>query len=82
MKMMNKCQIVDQSATALYWEERNIMASARSDWIVHLHYAFQDEKYLYLVMDFVPGGDLATVMLKVRRWPYLPERRYATSRRA
>lgn len=31
------------------------MAHANSEWIVQLHFAFQDSKYLYMVMDYMPG---------------------------
>lgn len=31
------------------------MAHANSEWIVRLHFAFQDTKYLYMVMDYMPG---------------------------
>lgn len=31
------------------------MAHANSEWIVQLHFAFQDHKYLYMVMDYMPG---------------------------
>ena len=27
-----------------------------------LHYSFQDTKYLYMVMDYMPGGDLVNLM--------------------
>ena len=32
-------------------------------WITSLYAAFQDEVNLYLVMDYVPGGDLASILL-------------------
>ena len=38
------------------------MAHANSEWIVQLHFAFQDTKYLYMVMDYMPGGDLVNLM--------------------
>lgn len=38
------------------------MAHANSPWIVQLHFAFQDQKYLYMVMDYMPGGDLVNLM--------------------
>ncbi|KAK6035659.1 hypothetical protein COOONC_26836 [Cooperia oncophora] len=38
------------------------MAHANSDWIVRLHYAFQDQRYLYMVMEYMPGGDLVNLM--------------------
>ena len=33
------------------------MAHANSEWIVQLHFAFQDERYLYMVMDYMPGDE-------------------------
>ena len=38
--------------------ERNILASINHPFIVRLHYAFQTEGKLYLVLDFLRGGDL------------------------
>ena len=40
------------------------MVRAKNPWIVDLKYSFQDDKYLYLVMDFLPGGDLMTVLMR------------------
>ncbi|XP_041769645.1 citron rho-interacting kinase [Anopheles merus] len=45
--------------------ERDIMATRRSDWITPLQYAFQDAHSLYLVMEFLPGGDLLSLMIRV-----------------
>uniref|UniRef100_A0A182PIK0 non-specific serine/threonine protein kinase n=1 Tax=Anopheles epiroticus TaxID=199890 RepID=A0A182PIK0_9DIPT len=45
--------------------ERDIMALKRSDWITALQYAFQDPNSLYLVMEFLPGGDLLSLMIRV-----------------
>ena len=44
--------------------EREILTSAKIPWIVNLLYSFQDETYLYLVMDFLPGGDLMSLLMK------------------
>lgn len=40
--------------------ERNALADAESayadnPWVTRLYYSFQDAKYLYLIMEFVPG---------------------------
>jgi serine/threonine protein kinase len=35
-------------------------ARHREDWVVGLHLAFQDASSFYMVMDYVPGGDLVT----------------------
>nr|CAH8820813.1 unnamed protein product [Trichobilharzia regenti] len=48
--------------------ERTVLAQATAignPWLPHLHYAFQDEKYLHLVMDYEPGGDLYIFLSKV-----------------
>ena len=33
-------------------------------WITRFHYSFQDANYLYLIMEFVPGGDMMTHLIK------------------
>lgn len=43
--------------------EREILTSAKIPWIVNLRYSFQDENFLYLVMDFLPGGDLMSLLM-------------------
>ena len=43
--------------------EREIMTSS-NEWIVNLKYSFQDEYYLYLVMDILPWGDLMNLLIK------------------
>ncbi|XP_058063524.1 rho-associated protein kinase 2 [Anopheles bellator] len=62
MKRLSKCGMITRSDTAFFWEERYIMTHANSEWIVQLHYAFQDNKYLYMVMDYMPGGDIVCLM--------------------
>ncbi|XP_015109707.1 rho-associated protein kinase 1 isoform X1 [Diachasma alloeum] len=62
MKLLSKFEMIKRSDSAFFWEERDIMAHANSQWIVQLHFAFQDQKYLYMVMDYMPGGDLVNLM--------------------
>ena len=42
--------------------ERNILADG-GEWIVNLLYSFQDQTYLYLVMDYLAGGDLMNLLI-------------------
>ncbi len=42
--------------------ERDILTNTRSDWLVKLLYAFQDQNNVYLAMEFVPGGDYRTLL--------------------
>ncbi|KAG1669225.1 Rho-associated protein kinase 2 [Nymphon striatum] len=62
MKLLSKYEMIKRSDSAFFWEERDIMAHANSEWIIQLHFAFQDEKYLHMVMDYMPGGDLVNLM--------------------
>ncbi|XP_063242654.1 rho-associated protein kinase 2 [Bacillus rossius redtenbacheri] len=62
MKLLSKFEMIKRADSAFFWEERDIMAHANSEWIVQLHFAFQDTKYLYMVMDYMPGGDLVNLM--------------------
>lgn len=62
MKRLSKFAMIKRPDSALFWEERYIMAHANSDWIVQLHYAFQDSKHLYMVMEYMPGGDIVSLM--------------------
>ena len=40
------------------------MADDRYQWLTHLHHSFQDESNLYMVMDFMPGGDLMGLLIR------------------
>lgn len=44
--------------------ERNILADVGHAFIVKLHYAFQTPGKLYLILDFLRGGDLFTRLSK------------------
>ncbi|CAH0549549.1 unnamed protein product [Brassicogethes aeneus] len=54
-----------------YEEERNIMAFGHSPWLTLLQYAFQDQTYLFFVMEYHPGGDLLGLLY--RQGGTLPE---------
>ncbi|KAL3312717.1 CDC42 binding protein kinase [Cichlidogyrus casuarinus] len=60
MKVMHKTRMISHRAD--FWAERQIMSSSTSPWIVRLYYAFQDVKNLYMVMEYVPGGNLVSWM--------------------
>lgn len=44
--------------------ERDLLSSSNNPWIVQLTSSFQDVKYLYLVMEYLGGGDLMTLLMK------------------
>ncbi|XP_019335396.2 ribosomal protein S6 kinase alpha-2 isoform X2 [Alligator mississippiensis] len=59
-----------KKATLKVWDrvrskmERDILAEVNHPFIVKLHYAFQTEGKLYLILDFLRGGDLFTRLSK------------------
>uniref|UniRef100_A0A8C8JLK4 non-specific serine/threonine protein kinase n=1 Tax=Oncorhynchus tshawytscha TaxID=74940 RepID=A0A8C8JLK4_ONCTS len=61
MKLLSKFEMIKRSDSAFFWEERDIMAFANSPWVVQLCCAFQDDRYLYMVMEYMPGGDLVNL---------------------
>jgi len=44
--------------------ERNLLAEVASHCIVKLYYSFQDAEYLYLIMEYLPGGDIMTLLIR------------------
>jgi serine/threonine kinase 32 len=42
----------------MVFRERNLLARLRHPRLVNMHYAFQDEAHLYIIMDACLGGDL------------------------
>ncbi|XP_028996608.1 serine/threonine-protein kinase MRCK beta isoform X2 [Betta splendens] len=64
MKILNKWEMLKRAETACFREERDVLVKGDSQWITTLHYAFQDDNYLYLVMDYYVGGDLLTLLSK------------------
>ena len=44
--------------------EQIIMSKASTPWIVELKASFQEGDYLYLVMEYLPGGDLMNLLIE------------------
>lgn len=61
MKSLRKNEMFKKDQLAHVRAERDVLAESNSAWVVQLYYSFQDTNYLYLVMEFLPGGDLMTM---------------------
>ncbi|KAJ6656916.1 hypothetical protein lerEdw1_002917 [Lerista edwardsae] len=64
LKILHKWEMLKRAETACFREERDVLVHGDRQWITTLHYAFQDDRYLYLVMDYYAGGDLLTLLSK------------------
>lgn len=65
MKSMKKSEMIMKEQLAHVKAERDILAeSTKTPWVVKLFYSFQDTVNLFLIMEFVPGGDLMSMLIK------------------
>ncbi|RDB22790.1 Serine/threonine-protein kinase CBK1 [Hypsizygus marmoreus] len=64
MKTLKKEEMLKKDQLAHVRAERDVLAESDSPWVVQLFYSFQDPSYLYLIMEFLPGGDLMTMLIK------------------
>jgi serine/threonine protein kinase len=62
MKEMSKVQIYVNESIDLILSERQILSQLHHPLISNLNYAFHDKEYLYLILDYLPGGDLRYYM--------------------
>jgi len=58
MKEMAKARIITKKSVSSVINELKLLSLIKSDFIVNVHYAFQDKQNLFLVMDLLLGGDL------------------------
>jgi len=64
MKTMRKKEMIDANHVAHIKAERDLLSVADNPWLVRLIYSFQDDIYLYLVMEYCGGGDLMTILMR------------------
>lgn len=65
MKTLSKDDVLKRNQAAHVKAERDILAEADNEWVVKLYYSFQDNENLYFVMDYIPGGDLMSLLIKL-----------------
>merc|ERR1719220_476672 len=64
MKILRKSAMVEKEQVAHVRAERDILVEADHQWVVKMYYSFQDPINLYLIMEFLPGGDMMTLLMK------------------
>lgn len=64
MKKLKKTEMLSRGQVEHVRAERNLLAEVASHFIVKLYYSFQDAEYLYLIMEYLPGGDLMTYLMR------------------
>ncbi|KAJ1648496.1 Serine/threonine-protein kinase [Coemansia asiatica] len=69
MKILRKTEMIKKDQLAHVRAERDVLAESDSQWVVQLYFSFQDVRNLYLIMEFLPGGDLMTMLIKYDIFP-------------
>ena len=64
IKKMKKEILTQKNQVMHIRSEQLIMSKIKSPWIVDLKASFQEDDYLYLVMEFLPGGDFMSYLIK------------------
>ncbi|KAG0280247.1 hypothetical protein BGZ96_001616 [Linnemannia gamsii] len=62
IKILKKADMVRKNMVNHVLAERRVLALTRTPYVVQLFYAFASKDYLYLVMEYVIGGDLSSLL--------------------
>lgn len=76
MKILEKSHIKQSDLVENSKVERIILSQISYPFVVDLHYSFQTKRRLYLVTEYVPGGDLFNLMQKLKSFQYEQIRLY------
>ncbi|KAF4968221.1 hypothetical protein FSARC_4312 [Fusarium sarcochroum] len=69
VKVLKKAQVVKMKQVEHTNDERRMLADVKHPFLITLWGTFQDSKNLYMVMDFVEGGELFSLLRKSGRFP-------------
>jgi serine/threonine protein kinase len=70
MKVLDKLLLKSRHQELHTQAERDLMVKIHCPFIISIKSAFQDEKYLYLVSDFMQGGDMYYHMHEARQFSF------------
>ena len=62
IKKMKKEEMVNKNMVSQVMSERNALALTNSPFCVELYYSLQTASSIYLVMEYLPGGDLKSLL--------------------
>ena len=62
LQVMRKADLVRKNMVASVRNERNILALANNPFVVRFYYSFTSRDNLYIVMEYVPGGDAFSLL--------------------
>ncbi|KAI2637427.1 Pkinase-domain-containing protein [Xylaria nigripes] len=69
VKVLKKAQVVKMKQVEHTNDERRMLGEVKHPFLITLWGTFQDSRNLYMVMDFVEGGELFSLLRKSGRFP-------------
>ncbi|KAI1623629.1 protein kinase A [Exophiala viscosa] len=69
VKVLKKAQVVKMKQIEHTNDERKMLSRVKHPFLITLWGTFQDSKALYMVMDFIEGGELFSLLRKSQRFP-------------
>jgi len=68
LKSISKRQLIDQHQVDSALREKELLSLIEHQFILHMIAPMQDEKYLYLLLPVIPGGELYDRLQKRKTW--------------
>ena len=63
IKKIKKSVLFEKNQIKHTKDEQDFLSKIKSNWIVELKYSFQEGDFLFLIMEFLPGGDLMNLLI-------------------
>ena len=73
IKVIKKDDMIRKNMVSQVLAERHVLSLAKNQFVVRLFYAFHSNDFLYLVMEYLIGGDVSSLL---EAWGVFPESMY------
>ncbi len=62
LKIIDRHKTIEKGQEQYIQSEVSILKNLNNDFVVKLYYSFQNEDYLFFVMEYMKGGDLGNLL--------------------